>query len=53
MAREERIILTDILETLKQILDVQKEILNNSIETKTKIKDPRDISKQEKKLLKG
>ena len=53
MAREERIVLTDILETLKEILNVQKEILNNSIETKTKIKDPRDISKQEKELLKG
>ena len=53
MEREQRLILTEISETLKEILNVQKEILNNSIETKTKIKDPRDISKQEKELLKG
>ena len=32
MARDERIVLTDILETLKQILDVQKKILNNTKE---------------------
>ena len=53
MEREQRLILTEISETLKEILNVQKEILNNSIETKTKIKDARDISKQEKELLKG
>ena len=53
MEREQRLILTEISETLKEILNVQKEILNNSIETKTKIKDPRDISKEEKELLKG
>ena len=47
MEREQRLILTEISETLKEILNVQKEILNNSIETKTKIKDPRDISKDE------
>ena len=47
MAREERIILTDILETLKQILDVQKKILNNNKENN------KDLSKQEKELLYG
>ena len=47
MEYNEKIILTDILETLKQILDVQKKILNNTKENN------KDLSKQEKELLKG
>jgi len=47
MEYNEKIILTDILKTLKQILDVQKKILNNTKENN------KDLSKQEKELLKG
>ena len=43
MEREQRLILTEISETLKEILKIQKLIL----------KDNKDLSKQEKELLKG
>ena len=47
MEYNEKIILTDILKTLKQILDIQKKILKNTKENN------KDLSKQEKELLKG
>ena len=37
MAREERIILTDILETLKEILKVQKLLLKDNLSSKTSL----------------